>query len=237
MQGLGLDAAKVGVICNYVGGGFGSKFSAGEWGVACAELARKAGRPVRFMLDRATELKAAGTRPSGFAEVTIAGDAEGRVVAWDSHHWGSAGAEPGIVAIGQYPYVFEFDNRNRKGTAIATNTGPNQAWRAPPHPQLCALSHTAIDDLAAKLEMNSYDVFLKNLDKTERPEVYAEEMKIGARLIDWKGKWHPRGKGAGQGPVKQGLGMALHKWGGAPHGGTCLLKVHPDGSVESISGS
>ncbi|MEX2288461.1 MAG: xanthine dehydrogenase family protein, partial [Planctomycetaceae bacterium] len=236
-EGLGIEISKVSVICNYVGGGFGSKFAPGEWGLACAELARKTGKPVRFMLDRATELKTAGIRPSGFANVTIAADAEGKIVAWDSHHWGSDGVGAGIVSIGQYPYVFEFENRNRKGTGIAINGGPVQAWRAPPHPQLCALTHTAIDDLAAKLDMSSYDVFLKNLDKTERPQVYAEEMKIAAKLIDWNAKWHPRGKGGGNGPVKQGVGMALHKWGGAPHAAACLLKIHPDGSVESIAGS
>ncbi|GIS58215.1 MAG: hypothetical protein CM1200mP2_04400 [Planctomycetaceae bacterium] len=42
---------------------------------------------------------------------------------------------------------------------------------------------------------------------------HAEEMKIGAKLIDWKAKWHAHGKGGGK-SVKRGLGMALHRWGG-----------------------
>ncbi len=165
-QPLGVDVAKVTVICNYVGGGFGSKFAVDEWGVAAAKMAKEAGRPVRLMLDRATELKTAGQRPSGFADVTIAGDAEGRIIAWDSTHWGSDGVRGGTVAVTQYPYVFDFENRNRKAIGISTNTGPSRAWRAPNHPQLCAMTCTVIDDLAAKLEMDSYDVFLKNLDQT-----------------------------------------------------------------------
>lgn len=234
---LGLDAANVELTCNYTGGGFGSKFAADEWGVACAQLAKKAGRPVRLMLDRATELKTAGTRPSGFIKVTVAADADGKIIAWDSHHWGTSGPQGGTVRLSGIPYIFDFDNRNRKATGIITNCGPNRAWRAPPHPQLCALSHTVLDDVAAKLGKDSYDVFLANLDKTPLPEVYADEMKLAAKLMDWKAKWHPHGKGGGNGAVKRGLGMAIHQWGGRAHAATCLLKVHPDGTVESFGGT
>lgn len=234
---LGLDASKVHIKCDYIGGGFGSKFAADEWGLAAAKMAKEAGRPVRLMLDRATELKIAGTRPSGFADVTIAANADGEIIAWDSHHWGTSGIQGGTVSLNQYPYVFEFANRNRKATGIKTNCGPNRAWRAPPHPQLCALTDTAIDDIAAKLGMDSLDVFKKNLDKTPRPEVYGPELDIAAGLIDWKKKWHAHGKGAGKGPIKQGLGLALHQWGGRAHAATCTVKVHPDGTVESFGGS
>jgi len=235
---LGLDASNVTLNCEYCGGGFGSKFAADEWGLACAKMAKEAGRPVRFMLDRATEMKIAGSRPSGFIEVTVACDADGKITAWDSHHWGSSGGTAGgTVDLNQMPYPFEFENRNRRATGIATNSGPNRAWRAPPHPQLCALTQPAMDDLAAKMGMNSLDFFMKNLGATKRPEVYAEELKIGAKLIDWQAKWHPHGKGTGKGSVKSGLGLALHRWGGRAHQGTCIVKVFPDGTVESLSGS
>lgn len=241
-QAFGLDITSVHVQSHYEGGGFGSKFAADEWGLACAELAKAAGKPVRLMLDRATELKIAGTRPSGFIDVTIAADAEGNIIAWDSHHWGTNGTGGGTVAVNQMPYVFDFDNRNRRATGLVCNTGPNRAWRAPPHPQLCALTQTAMDDVAAKLGMDSYDLFMKNLKYVanqfaDRAEVYAEQMKIGAEMIGWKEKWHPHGKGAERGPVKRGLGMALHTWGGGAGPCTCLLKVHPDGSVETFLGS
>ncbi len=239
---LGLEQTAVHVQGHYEGGGFGSKFAADEWDLACAEMAKTTGKPVRLMLDRATELKIAGTRPSGFIDVTIAADAEGNIIAWDSHHWGTSGMAGGTVTLGKIPYVFDFANRNRKATGLVCNTGPNRAWRAPPHPQLCALTMTAMDDLAAKLEMDSYDLFMKNLPNVskgidDRIDVYAEQMKIAAEMIDWKAKWHPHGKGGGEGAVKRGLGMALHTWGGGAGPCTCLLKVHPDGSVETFLGS
>ena len=69
------------------------------------------GKPVKLMLDRATELKVAGTRPSGFAEITVAADADGKIIGWDSHHWGTNGMGGGTISLSQFPYVFDFDNR------------------------------------------------------------------------------------------------------------------------------
>jgi xanthine dehydrogenase YagR molybdenum-binding subunit len=236
---LGMDQADVTVTCQYVGGGFGSKFAADEWGVAAAKMSKETGRPVRLMLDRATELKVAGTRPSGFAEVTIAADKDGKIVAWDSHHWGSnGGLKGGTLNLAQYPYVFQFDNVNRKATGLMTNAGPDRAWRAPPHPQLCALTDTAIDDIAAKLGKSAVDVFLANIDKTNEKlqATYTAEIKRAAELIGWSKKWHAHGKG-GDGPIKRGLGMAIHTWGGAAHAATCTVRINPDGSVESLAGT
>ncbi len=238
-KNLGIEAGNVSLTCDYIGGGFGSKFAVDEWDAACAKMARETGRPVRLMLDRATELKIPGNRPSGFADVTIAGDENGRVVAWDSHHWGTDGISGGTLRLTGMPYVFDFENRSRRVTGIVTNCGPNRAWRAPHHPQLCSITDTAMDDLAAKLGMDSYDLFMNNLDQVtnDKSEVYADQMKIGAKLIDWKGKWHAHGKNAGAGSVKRGLGMALHMWGGGANASSCTLKIHPDGSIESSQGS
>jgi xanthine dehydrogenase YagR molybdenum-binding subunit len=238
-EALEIDAANVTVTADYEGGGFGSKFQADEWGVACAELSKKTGKPVRLMLDRATELKVGGTRPSAFAEVTIAANADGKITAWDSVHWGTAGVGGGGVDVTKLPYVFKFENQRASQIGLQCNVGPNRAWRAPPHPQLCALTMMPIDDLAAKLGMDSYDLFLKNLSQVSngKDAVYADQMKIAAEAIDWKAKWHPHGKAPEKGPVKRGLGMALHTWGGGPGACKCTVKVHPDGSVETFLGS
>ena len=123
---LGLDETNVLITCDYIGGGFGSKFSVDEWDMACARMAKEAGRPVRLMLDRATEMKIAGNRPSGFATVKIAADADGNVVAWESKHWGTNGTKGGTVSLGSYPYVFDFDNRNRIGVGISRPTPINR---------------------------------------------------------------------------------------------------------------
>ena len=83
-------------------------------------------------------------------------------------------------------------NYRRRATAIATNNENARAWRAPNHPQACAISQTAYDDLAAKMGADSYDIFMRNLENIssqQQANVYAEEMKVGAELMGWKAKW------------------------------------------------
>lgn len=236
---LGLPASDVTVHCDFIGGGFGSKFAADEWGVVCAKIAKETGRPVKLMLDRDLELKIAGCRPSGFVNVKVGADKNGVVKIWDSTQWGTSGFGGGGVDEKLVPYVLVPPNRRSKAIRVSTNTGPSRAWRAPNHPQACAMSQVAFDDVAMKLGLDSYDVFLRNLDtaSNKKADVYRAQMEVGAKLMDWKAKWHPHGKGDAKGSVVTGLGMALHTWGGAGHPSSCVIKIHPDGGVETSLGS
>ena len=116
------------------------------------------------------------------------------------------------------------------------NTGTSRAWRAPNHPQLCYLTDSALEDLAAKLGMDPLDFFMKNLDLTARPAVYESQLKQAADMIGWKKLWHPRGDKT-PGPIKRGLGLAVGTWGGLGHNSECRASIHPDGTVEIELGS
>src|SRR5581483_9047402 len=59
-EAFGLPADRVRVVCEYMGGGFGAKNSAGDYTLIAAELARRTGRPVRCALTRHEENVAAG---------------------------------------------------------------------------------------------------------------------------------------------------------------------------------
>jgi xanthine dehydrogenase YagR molybdenum-binding subunit len=236
---LGITAGDVTIHCDYVGGGFGSKFAADAWGVVAAQISKETGRPVKLMLDRDIELKTAGSRPSGFIQVKLGADKDGVIKVWDSHHWGTNGVDGGGVSLGTIPYVIEPPNLRVRQTTVSVNASPSRAWRAPNHPQACAITQVAIDDLAAALGMDSYDVFMANLHtvSNKKWEVYAAQMARAAELIDWKAKWHAHGKGEADGSIVTGLGMALHTWGGGPHDSSCVVKIHPDGGVETSLGS
>ncbi|MEO2016890.1 MAG: xanthine dehydrogenase family protein molybdopterin-binding subunit [Fuerstiella sp.] len=237
---LQISADEVDVHCNYIGGGFGSKFKPDYWGIAAAEIAKKTGRPVKFLLTRDQELKIGGNRPSGFIEVKLGADENGVVQVWDSHHWGTSGFNGSTVSVGNFPYVFKPKNWRRRATGIITNNEPSVAWRAPNHPQACAITQTAYDDLAAQMQADSLDIFLRNLENIDSPEkshVYAEQLRIAADLIGWRQNWHLHGKGKRQGSVVEGLGIGIHKWGGTANSSSCLLKIHPDGGVESYCGT
>ncbi len=243
-DGLKIPSSDVTVHCDFIGGGFGSKFAPDYWSLSAARISQATGRPVKFMLDRDQEFKLGGNRPSGYLKVKLGADENGVVTVWDSEHWGSGGVPATGVSHGVVPYVFSPKNYRRVQTNIKTNTAQQRAWRAPNHPQACAMTQTAYDDLAAKMGVDSYDIFLKNLGTDEKPlvqgakpSVYAAEMEIAAELMGWKKLWHPHGKGKAKGSILEGLGMAIHTWGGVANSSSCLLKVFPDGAVESFCGT
>jgi xanthine dehydrogenase YagR molybdenum-binding subunit len=232
---LNIPATSVNVQCQVMGGGFGSKFAADSWGVAAAVLSQKTGRPVKLMLERDTELMVAGCRPSMHAKVRVGAKRDGTLVAWDSESWGTGGMQG--AGVPRLPYVVEIPNRRTHHTTIFTNIGPARAWRAPNHPQMCFLTMPALDDLAAKIGMDPLDFFIKNIALTgERADLYKEELLKAAEMIGWKQKWHPRGDKT-PGPIKRGMGLSIHTWGGAGHASNCRCTIHPDGSVEVALGS
>jgi xanthine dehydrogenase YagR molybdenum-binding subunit len=232
--GFETPVANIRVICQVMGGGFGSKFNADRWGVACAVLAKKSGRPVKMMLERDHELMVAGMRPSMYATVKVGAKNDGTLVAWQSDSWGTPGPTGGGAA--PLPYIFQIPNR-RKHTVVHTNVGPARAWRAPNHPQLASITMTAMDDLAAKLNMDPLVFFQKNIAFTgARAQNYTEELNKAADLMDWKTKWHPRGDKT-PGPIKRGVGLSIHTWAGQANASTCNCTIHPDGSVEVNMGT
>src|SRR5438105_7866676 len=89
-----------------------------------------------------------------------------------------------------------------------------------------------MEDTAAALGMDALDFFMHNLKLTDRPEVYAEELKIAADLIGYKQKAHLRGDKT-PGPIKRGLGMSIHTWGGGGHKSECEVTINADGSVQT----
>ena len=227
---------KVKCLTPHMGGGYGSKFGADVQGLAAASLAKKAGAPVKIMLDRESEITAAGNRPSAYGTVKIAGNRDGSITAFEVDCYGTPGFAGGTtVNIGLMPYVYldAIPNIKRAHRAIRTNTGSNRAMRAPGHPQNCVLTELILDELAAKLGLDPMQFRLKNIPQNDpqavqkapqsflalRGSIYTEQLRLAAEKSEWKKKWHPPGKGPLTGAVKHGIGMAMHTWGGNAVGG------------------
>ena len=233
---LNVPAANIRVHQDHIGGGFGSKFAVDRWHVAAAHLSRKAGgQPVRIMLERDAELEVAGARPSAYARVRVAAKRDGTITTWESRSWGTGG--PGGGGMVPLPYIFDVPNQRKEHIAVRNNIGPGRAWRAPSHPQAAVITMGALNDLAAKLDMDPLDLWMKNLDIAgQRKETFREELGIAAELIEWKQKWQPRGQNK-FGSLARGLGLSIHLWGGRGHASDCDLTIHPDGSVDIKMGT
>jgi len=235
-QPLGIPATSVRVQQDHIGGGFGSKFGPDEWDITAARLSKKAGgKPVKMFNERDSELMVAGARPSDYAKVKIGVKKDGALTAWESQSWGSGGVGGG--GSPPIPYIFNIPNQRKQHTNIINNVGSQRAWRAPNHPQACALTMTALEDVAAAIGMDPFDFFMKNIALTgQRANIYSDELKIAADMIEWKKNWHPRGDKTA-GPIKRGLGVSIHTWGGQGHASDCDLTIQPDGSVELKMGT
>jgi xanthine dehydrogenase YagR molybdenum-binding subunit len=233
---LGITAGDIRVKQDHIGGGFGSKFGPDRWGIVAAQLSKKAGgKPVKIMLERDAEQAVAGARPSYYGRVKIGAKKDGAITAWQSETWGTSGIGGG--GRPPVPYVLEIPNRRSVHTAIANNVGSSRAWRAPNHPQACVITFGAFEDLAAKLGRDPYDLLMQNIALTGvRKDIYAEELQVAADLMGWKKSWHPRGDRTA-GPMKRGLGLAIHTWGGRGHNSSADLTLQPDGSVELKMGT
>jgi xanthine dehydrogenase YagR molybdenum-binding subunit len=235
-QNLKVPITNFKVKMDYIGGGFGSKFSPDSWGEVGARLSQKSGgRPVRLFLDRATEQRIAGNRPSAFANIKIGGGKDGTITAWESHTWGTGGF-PGVGSP-PLPYILDdsnhpIPNKRLAYTAISTNAGPFRAWRAPNNQQASYLTCSAVEDFAAKAGLDPLEVFRLNLQYApeSRRELYRYQFDKAAELSEWKKYWKPRGQSAG--PVKRGLGLGFSAWGGGGHTSQCRVTVNSDGSVQ-----
>src|SRR5207245_1412346 len=80
---LGLPEDKVRVVCEFMGGGFGSKNSPDEYTFVAAELAKRTGRPVRCALTRREEHTSAGNRNATIQRLRAGARSDGTIVALD----------------------------------------------------------------------------------------------------------------------------------------------------------
>jgi xanthine dehydrogenase YagR molybdenum-binding subunit len=237
-ESLDLPQNKVRVISNFMGGGFGSKFGAGVEGPTAARLSKEAGAPVKLMLSRFDESLAVGNRPSSFQHIRLGADKKGKLLAFEIDSFGSAGFASGGQTSGggggagfPAPYIYTIDNVRVKQSGVAINAGSARAFRAPGHPQASFGMESAMDELAAQLNMDPVELRILN----DPSEVRQKEYRLAAEKFGWSEKWHPPGKTGG--PIKIGVGCAGATWGGGGRGTQAEAQINPDGTVEIRCGT
>jgi xanthine dehydrogenase YagR molybdenum-binding subunit len=227
-SGLGIPQANVRVICQYMGGGFGSKLQLGAEGLICAKLAKQTGTPVKLMLDRKEEHLVTGNRPSAAARIKAGVSADGMITAFDAESWGTGGAGQG--AQFPLPYIYQMPNRRRTHKDVFINTGTQRPMRAPGHPQGSFITEIMMDELADLAKMDPIEFRLKNLPPEAPNAMWRSYLKEGAEAFGWN-KRHPTGDPA-PGSTKTGMGVAIGTWGGGGRGPSVAhCEIASDGSV------
>ena len=230
---------QVRVICDYMGGGFGSKFGPGVEGGLAARLSKAAGAPVKLMLTRFEQALAVGNRPSSFQKIKLGAAADGTLHAFEFENYGTAGIGSGGATAGggsgvelHAPYIYRVPNMRVKQSAVAIDAGSARAFRAPGSPPSCYGMEAIMDELAVKLNLDPVELRIKN----DPSEVRRKQYRLGAERFGWKEKY--RKPGTCPGVVKTGVGCGGATWGGGGNRrARAEAQVNPDGSVEVRCGT
>jgi 4-hydroxybenzoyl-CoA reductase subunit alpha len=165
---LGIPMHRIRVIKPEVGGGFGGKSDPLPHEIACAALALETGRPVKMLLDREDVFYTNHGRHPTQNDVTIATDADGRIVAYDIEAlidggaWSSFGTVTtyynGVLAMGPY----RVPNFRYKGRRVYTTKPPSGAMRAHGGTNIRYSVEVALDRLAEELAVDPFDLRARN---------------------------------------------------------------------------
>ncbi len=224
-----IPKSRVRVITEYMGGGFGAKFGAGNFGVVATALSKQTGAPVKLMLTRKEEQLSSGNRPDSRVHLKIGAKKDGTLTAMQLVSYGTAGVGTGAGAAGPTQNMYKCANVRTEEYDVFTNAGPAAAMRAPGHPQGCFALEQAIDELAENLGVDPLEL----RDKNDEHPARREERRIGAQLCNWSGRHKA---GADSGPVKRGLGMAQSVWYRIGDTNShAEVRIGRDGSVEFMS--
>jgi CO/xanthine dehydrogenase Mo-binding subunit len=195
---FGLDPEEVRIHCPPMGGAFGAKTFVRIEAIVAA-LARKAGRPVKCVLDRSEEWLTLNRHPAAI-RVKVGARSDGTLVAKQVWCWADTGAyadcgpgvaqKMGFAAPGPYriPHVWVDSH------AVYTNLPPNGAFRGYGQMQCTWASELALDMLAERLDVDPLELRLQNVLRDgdryctgeEMHDVhFAECLESAARAIGW----------------------------------------------------
>jgi aerobic carbon-monoxide dehydrogenase large subunit len=165
----GLSPDEVRVIAPDIGGSFGAKARPHPEEILLPWLARRSGRPVRWVPPRSTDMVGLGHARAQRQHVEIGGDRDGTIRALRIRIDSDAGSYPmvgpllvantAVMSAGAYriPEV-QWSTR-----AFVTNTTPIVAYRGAGRPEAATLVERAIDLFAAELGRDPLEVRRSNL--------------------------------------------------------------------------
>jgi carbon-monoxide dehydrogenase large subunit len=169
---LGLPPASARVIAPDIGGGFGQKAHAYPEEILVADLARRLGRPVKWLEDRAENLLASSHARDQRVHVKAAAAADGTLLAIEADvvcDVGAYGVYPHghiLEALGtpaMIPGPYRLTDYRARSRSVATNKCPEGAYRGVGLPVAAFIHERLMDLLAAELELDPADVRRRNL--------------------------------------------------------------------------
>ncbi|WP_099020405.1 molybdopterin-dependent oxidoreductase [Mycolicibacterium palauense] len=253
---FGLNRDQVHVFSKRVGGGFGAKQEMlAEDLVALA--VRRLGRPVRHEFSRAEEFTRAPCRHPYRVTVTAAAGADGILTALGVDVLMDAGAygnhSPGVMfhGCGESVAVYRCPNKRVDAQAVYTNNVPSGAFRGYGLGQMIFAIESAVDELAAELGIDPFEMRRRNVvvpgDDFVGAHVERDDLTFGSygldQCLDLVESALRQGNGAEAPPGRQwrvGDGMAVAMIATIPprgHFADATVTANGDGSYTLAVGT
>jgi xanthine dehydrogenase molybdenum-binding subunit len=236
--------SQIKVVPTEIGGGFGGKIMVYLEPVA-ALLARKTGRPVKVLMDRAEVLMGTGPSPGSDIRLKMGVTKDGRITAAQADIAFEAGAYPGSPIGAGCMTVFapyRLENVRIDGYDVVVNKPKSAAYRAPGATVAEFACETVVDEICRQLGMDPLEFRLKN----------------GAKEGDWRAAGPPYARIGNlecvqaaqaseqyrtpldrQGPdgKRRGRGVASGYWFNIGLTSSASGRLNPDGTVTLLEGS
>ena len=235
---LDVPPDKVRVVCEFMGGGFGSKNGPGDYTFIGAELARHTGRPVRCALTRREENQAAGNRNSTIQRLRAGARSDGTLIALEGEFVNAVGWSGWIASTeGPMQMLYACDNVRTVTYGAKINSPPMLAFRAPGFVEGTFGLECLIDEVAAKLDLDPLELRRRNYAHStdDRPYSSKNLMECYRRSEPhWERRHEVRARS--DGVWKRGVGLASQVWyGGGGPPSYAWVRIGSDGRATVIT--
>jgi len=254
----GLEHDQVRVVTADVGGSFGAKGGAYPEDMVLGYLARRVGRPVRWIPSRSADMVGLGHSRGQVQTIKIGGRRDGTIEAIQAHVLGDAGAYPVVApalmrnAGMVLPGPFDVPAVHWTGEVVVTNTTPIVAYRGAGRPEGGAMLNRGIDAFAREIGMDTLEVMRANTIAPEKMPWtnptgltydsgdYGEALELAAREVD-QGAVRARqaDERASGSTTRTGIGWAgfIDRTAGIPADDWGSARLRPDGSLLLLTSS
>ena len=231
--------SKIKVVPLEIGGGFGGKINVYVKPLA-ALLAKKTGKPVKVLMNRADVFEGTGPTPASYITIKMGATKDGKITAAQTALVFEAGAYPGSPVGAGAMCVFapyNIENVLIDGYDVVVNKPKTAPYRAPGATNAAFGTETVIDELAEKLNIDPLEIRLingaKEGDRRADGPVFP---RIGFIETLEAAKTHPH-YASPNGKKYHGRGIASGFWFNIGLESSVTINVNPDGTINLVEGS
>ncbi len=238
-EAFDLPEEHVRVVCEFMGGGFGSKESARQT-ILTARLARLAGRPVMWQLSRREEHLDAGNRNATVQRLRLGARSDGTLTAIEGEYVLPIGFGGWLASpAGPAQLLYDCDHVRTSCHGARVNTPPMMSFRAPGFVEGTFALECSLDRLAAVLGVDPLEIRRRNYATADPRDGIPFSDKRLDRCYDLAEKhWDRRHEVRARSDERwrRGVGLASQIWyGGGGPPSHAWIRLGSDGRAHVVT--